>query len=374
MRVAVIGAGILGASTAFHLAREGAEVVVADRADPGRATDAGAGILCPWLSEASDPDWYRIADAGARYYPRMAAVLAGCGEADTGYARVGTLAVDRDPARLQRLCRLVERRAVAEAGAPTMLAPGEANRLFPPLDPRLAGLLLPGGARVDVRRLAAALLRASGAERLAGDAGPAIRNGRAVGIEIAGRLVGADAVILAAGAWAPALLEPLGQALPVQPQRGQIVHLRLDGVATEAWPVILPPGNHYMLAFEGGRIVAGATRESGAGFEHRVTAGGLHEVLEEALRIAPGLARAEMLETRIGFRPLSPDARPILGAVPGIERLFLGNGLGANGITIGPYAGRLLARLALQQMPELDLAPYGLQRPFQPGDDAGLIR
>ena len=90
-------------------------------------------------------------------------------------------------------------------------------------------------------------------------------------------------MIVTAGAWADRAAPALGLACRLQPQRGQIVHLRLDGVDTGGWPVILPPGSHYIVPFDDGRIVAGATRETGAGFDYRVTAGGQAEVLSEAL-------------------------------------------------------------------------------------------
>ena len=100
MRVIVVGAGVIGASTAFHLARSGAEVVLVDQAHTGRATAAGAGIVCPWLSGAADPDWYRIASAGARYLPELVGLLAESGERDLGHRRVGALAVAWDGAEL----------------------------------------------------------------------------------------------------------------------------------------------------------------------------------------------------------------------------------------------------------------------------------
>ena len=54
----VIGAGILGASTAYHLAKAGKDVVIIDRQDQGQATDAAAGIICPWLSQRRNKAWY----------------------------------------------------------------------------------------------------------------------------------------------------------------------------------------------------------------------------------------------------------------------------------------------------------------------------
>ena len=100
------------------------------------------------------------------------------------------------------------------------------------------------------------------------------------------------------------LLRPTGLAVPVEPQRGQIMHISLGEVDTSRWPVLLPgAGGHYMLAFDGGRIVAGATRETGSGFDYRITPGGLAEILEQALAVAPGLAGGTYTETRVGFRP-----------------------------------------------------------------------
>jgi glycine/D-amino acid oxidase-like deaminating enzyme len=102
----------------------------------------------------------------------------------------------------------------------------------------------------------------------------------------------------------------------------------------------------------------GATRETGSGFDYRATPGGVAEVLNQALAVAPGLASGTYLETRIGFRPIGPDIKPLLGAVPGVEGLIVATGLGASGLTMGPYAGELAARLALGMSLSLDLSPF----------------
>jgi D-amino-acid dehydrogenase len=363
MRVAIIGGGVLGASTALHLARAGAGVVLVDAAHDGRATAAGAGIVCPWVSGADDGPFYRLYAAGARYYPELAVLLGGRGEHDLGYARVGAMCVSDDAAELDFVTEYVRVRAAKaqDAGDVRRLSASEARALFPPLRDGLAGVLVTGGARVDGRRLTAALLRAAqgfGAALREGVAELAISDGRVIGVRVANATLTADAVVVTAGAWAPALLRPLGIVLPVAPMRGQIVHLHLPGCETAAWPVVLPQSAHYLLAFENSRVVAGATREADAGLDYRVTAGGQAEVLLEALRVAPGLASATVIETRVGFRPASTDGLPMLGHVNGVDGLFVGNGLGAAGLTIGPLAGKLLADLVLGQQTAMDLRPF----------------
>jgi D-amino-acid dehydrogenase len=146
--------------------------------------------------------------------------------------------------------------------------------------------------------------------------------------------------------------------LGVAPQRGQISHFELPGVDTSAWPVVLPVSSHYLLAFPGSRVVAGATRETGSGFDYRVTAAGQREVLEQALGAAPGLADATLLETRIGFRPASEDGLPLLGPLAAHPDVLVTTGFGPSGLTLAPLAGDLVAGLALGERPALDLTPY----------------
>jgi D-amino-acid dehydrogenase len=371
MRIVIVGAGVLGASAAFHLVRAGAQVVVVDAALDGRATAAGAGIICPWVSGAEDPAFYRLYAGGGEYYPDLVAALAEAGETDLGYRRAGAMLVSDDARELDWIERMARGRQAAAMGDVTRLSEREARATFPPLGEGLGGVHVAGGARVDGRRLAAALLRAAGSTVVRGLAALAVEAGRVAGVDVGGERVAADRVIVTAGAWADAVLRPVGVGLPVEPQRGQIVHLRLEGVETEDWPVILPPGSHYIVPFGDGRIVVGATRESGAGFDYRVTAGGQAEVLAEALRIAPGLGAATMIETRVGFRPVGAGVRPMLGWLRGVDGLAVGNGLGAAGLTIGPFAGRLLADLVMGARGLMDLAPFDPMR--RGGAGAGTV-
>ncbi len=363
MKVVVVGAGVFGASVAYHLAREGAEVVVFDRDDAGRATSAGAGIVCPWLSAREDEGWLPLAFGAGRYYPQLVQDLAAEGETDLGYRRVGLLVVPDEVGQLDAVeQRLAVRRQVApEMGRVKRVSAQEAVGMFPALRPGQPATHIENAARVNGRLMAAGLLRAAqkrGAVVREGSPEILAEGGVAKGVRLGGEVVGADAVVVTAGAWAPALLAPLGVALRVEPQKGQIVHLRLAGVDTSHWPVLQPMNGFYLLTFDDSRVVIGATREYGSGFDYRVTAAGQKAVLDVALAVAPGLADGELIETRIGFRPMAADELPMIGPVAGVPGLFVGNGLGPSGLTLGPYAGRLLADAVLGRKGEIGLGAY----------------
>jgi D-amino-acid dehydrogenase len=347
MRVVVVGAGIVGASAAFHLVEGGAEVIVVDHGHTGRATSAGAGIICPWPTATTDEEFVSLYVAGAAAVREIVGRLGELGETDTGYRRVGAIRLAADAAELAEVERRVRERSDGDAtiGDVRRITGPEAVRMFPPLRHDLAGLWIEGGARLDGRAMTASLLRAAAVEPRGGSAELMVEGHRATGVRLEGERIDADAVVVAGGAWTTELLGPHGIAVDVEPQKGQIVHLRVHGHAapTSEWPSVLPPGPHYLLAFDDGRIVVGATRETGSGFDTRVTVTGQREVLDAAVRWAPGLADAAVIETRVGLRPLATTGHPTIGPVPGPDDLFVGTGMGPAGLTIGPMAGRTLA-------------------------------
>jgi glycine/D-amino acid oxidase-like deaminating enzyme len=345
----------VGASAAYHLAAQGADVVVVDRGDEGQATAAGAGVVFPWPLPGTPPAIAALGLGAAEHYPRLVEALG-----TDGYARVGGITVVEDGPVLgemyEGLAALREQPGMAGMGEIKRLEPGEPAARFDVLRSDLAGLWVSGVARVDGSVLRDALLRVAtgkGAVRRSGSA-RLLAQDKVNGIDLDGEQIDADAVVVAAGAWSTSLCQPLGVRLPVFPQRGQIVHVDLPGKDTAAWPIIRTFDDHYLLAFPGGRVVCGATRES-VGFEHRVTAGGVHQMLSDALAVAPGLAHGTLAEVRVGFRPASRDELPVLGRIGGA---VVATGLGAVGLTLGPYLGAVVADLALGRDVPLDLTPY----------------
>lgn len=360
--VVIVGGGVAGAATAFALAQRQVAVTVIDSAQVGQATAAGAGILEPWSTGLEGPP-YELYAAGAAYYPTLLAALEDAGVTDIGYRVAGCLIADADRAALDAVEERVRQRTagVAVAGEITRLGEREAHQLFPPLAPGLQGVHISGGARVDGRRLLAGLLDAArrlGANVRAGDARLAPDAHGSCVVRVDDQVLAAEAVVVAAGAWTNQVLQPLGCSVPVAPQRGQLIHLCLEGVETTDWPTVLAPADNYVVPFEAGRIVVGATRETGSGFDARITADGLREVLESALAIAPGLASATVLETRVGLRPSTAAEAPYVGAVPGVARLFVNAGFGAAGLTMGPVVGAALAGTILGEHPQFDLTPF----------------
>ncbi|MBS4207034.1 FAD-binding oxidoreductase [Bacillus sp. FJAT-50079] len=365
-RYIVIGAGILGASTAYHLAKSGkAEVTIIDRQDPGQATDAAAGIICPWLTKRRNKAWYALAKGGAAYYPTLINQLEEDGERETGYEKVGAIRLHTDDEKLIELEELAlkKREEAPEMGTIEKRTEAETKALFPPLSAEYQSLFVQGGARVNGRALRQSLINGAkkhGARFIQGSAQLMFTSDHAMGILVGDKQYRADHIIVTAGAWAAELLSPLGIELQVSGQKAQIAHLQLEGEKTEMWPVVMPPNNQYILSFADGRIVVGATHEDDTNFDRRVTVGGLHEVFDKALTVAPGLADATFVEARVGFRPVTPNFLPIIGQVPGYKGLYLANGLGASGLTVGPYLGMQLAKLTLGEEVDIDLDKYDI--------------
>ena len=363
----MVGGGIVGSSAAYHLGAAGERVVLVDRADPGHATAAGAGIVAPGLSTKLSPAWEPLAFAAVGYYPQLLEELGGSVPAAVEYRTVGAIHLARSDAERPRLqdayALFAERRAagVANIGELSIVEGDALRSLCPVVNDAYAGVLATGAARVDGRSLRDALLlafEAAGGKRLDGSASVIVSGSRVAGVDVGGERLDADVVILATGAWPDAVAGPTGADFGIAPQRGQILHLHHRDGETSRWPILYGFDDHYLLGFPGRRVVVGATREHGSGFDRRVTAEGQHELLGQALSFAPGLARATVVETRVGFRPVTADGLPLVGPVPGRDGLFLVTGLGPLGLTLGPYVGSLIAASVLERPTPLDLSAF----------------
>jgi D-amino-acid dehydrogenase len=373
--VAIAGGGLVGLSLAYELATRGAGVTVIDAGYPGRATDAGAGILAPDTHPAAEDIWWEMTHGAGEHYPRLLERLQadGVDTAASGYAHCGLLSVVLRESEEGWFAPFAERVMARSMGRVREISPDDAVSLFPPLGRVHRALHYADAARVDGRGMADALRQAAG-ERGVNFVSGAVRgvnfvSGGVRGVEGAaaeGRVGGAGsdagssrrvadrvvidghddvhcgALAVAGGAWTSAMGQWLSCALPISPTKGQIVHVGTTQ-ETSGWPIVQPLLTHYLVPWPGGRVACGGTFEPGAGFSATITAAGIHELLRECLTVAPGLADAEYLHTRVGLRPTSPDDRPVVGQVPGWDNAWVASGHGANGLLLGPYTASLLA-------------------------------
>jgi len=371
MRVIVVGGGLMGTAAAYHLGlfAPAVETIVVDQQHPGRATSAGAGILSGATTSATDPHYRALALAADRYHRLLARER---GPGDAGYAPVPLMivAMPGDEAAFRR----VSQRLAAAGARVREVSPKDVRRRFPPIGEVVAALMHDDAARVDGRQLEAWFRRhaqALGVQFAVGSVTTLVlRGSRLAGVRLdSATQLSADAVVVAAGAWTSGLLAQTPVTVPIAPQRGQIVHLGAPAalaVDGNTWPIIEGVRGHYLLPWPDGRVVAGASRETGSGYDATLTAAGQSEVLREVLRVAPGLASAPVLEWRVGLRPASADGLPLLGSVAGLEGLFLLSGHGAGGLLLGPYSAKLVVDQLVGRAPEFDLTPFRPDRPFTP--------
>jgi glycine oxidase len=358
--VLVIGGGIIGAAVARALAIDGVAVEIVDSGrEAGIATQASAGMLAPLAESGADDPLLGIAVRGRDLYRELAPVLAEETGVHVGLWLDGVLKVAFTDAEEAEARSTMARHRQQGLGA-EWLTPGELRLRCPGLNPDVRGAMLApeDGALEPLAALEALLVSATqnGARITRGEriAGLTITDGRVTGVRTDTASRSAGAVVIAAGAWS-GRLEGLPRPLSVEPVRGQM--LAYD------WPTGEPPaivycGRGYALR-RGSEAVVGSTMEH-VGFDASVTPEGREHVARVAARLYPALAEAPVRRSWAGFRPGTPDGRPMVGADPDITNLWYATGHGRNGILLAAVTGELIAHL-LRGEPsdglEYDLAP-----------------
>jgi glycine oxidase len=158
-------------------------------------------------------------------------------------------------------------------------------------------------------------------------------------------------VVLAAGCWSSQIPEAAPYA-PTLPVRGQMAALRHCGTPIRH---VLRSESGYLVprgVESPETVVVGSTIEI-AGYEKRVTSGGVEKILSAANELVPELAKAELIETWCGLRPGSPDQLPILGPVD-VDGLLLATGHYRNGILLAPVTAKLIGEWIAERRTSLD--------------------
>ncbi len=360
MKIAVIGGGIVGATTSFYLAQAGDDVTLFDY-KIGQATSAAAGIISPWLSQRRNQDWYQLARAGAKFYPTLMTDLNVPLESNI-YQQVGTILFKNNQSLLDKLYKIAlkRREEAPEIGEISLLTPTEIQTKFPVLTPNMNGLFVSGGARVDGRQLIDQLVRSFKLlggdyhETLVSDLRP-LQSGWLV--KTNGMTEEYDKIVLATGAWLPNLLHPLGFSVDVRGQKGQLVEVNIDA-DTDKWPVVMPQGESDIIPFANGKILIGATHENEQFYDLTVDTQIVTDMVASIKELSPELANSEHLNVRVGTRAYTSDFLPFFGEIAELPGLFVASGLGSSGLTTGPIIGHTMASLLHNEETELKVNRY----------------
>ena len=372
-KILIIGGGVIGLGIGWQLAKSGASVTIYEQAEAGRAASwAAAGMLAP-LAEAhtEEPELLKLGCQSLALYPQWVRELEADAEMPIGYRVEGTLIVGLEPDDTHQLRHLYA--SQQDLGLNVEWLTGRAAReIEPALSPRVtAAIHCETDHQVDNRLMVKALQRAY--QRYGGalhenNAVESIQigNGIATGIKTQdGEKYNGDVIMLSAGCES-AQIQGLPDAIrpPVRPVKGQMLALQMeDGITVKNVIRTIRaryPMSVYLVPRTDGRLIVGATSEE-MGFDTRLTAGGVFELLRGAWEAVPGIYELPLLETWTGLRPGSRDNAPILGETP-IENLIYATGHYRNGILLTPITAYEVSKLVLTGETSETIAPFRLDR------------
>ncbi len=358
LNVIVVGGGIIGCCTAYYLARAGVRVTLLERGPLcSEASSANAGLVSVSTREG-------LQLAMARESVRLLLELRDETESDFEFVQAGNLILLRTNEDLEKHQANVEKpRAV---GLDLRLLDREsALELEPEVARKILGAVYsPLDYTVNPYALTLAFAKAARREGADLRTGVEVTGLKADGSRVRGALTSCgefagDVVVVAAGAWSPALLRTVGMDLPVEPSRGQIV-------ATEPLPVITrrivrDTGHIYVRRTARGNYVIGSLTER-VGFDKSLTPEKLRDYVKEGATLIPALRDVKVLRAWAGLRPLSPDNLPFLGPMPGYDGLVLATGHSRTGVGFSAVTGRMVADQIATGKTAFPMEPFSVTR------------
>ncbi len=351
--VVVIGAGVVGCSVAYYLAREGVSVTLLEREAIGSGASAHAtGSLSLLGAEFSPGASFEMARASYSEFQQVVPELEAASGMDLLYQRRPSLrlALDDEEADLIKSLMVWQQPHVSMH----WIGAQEVRAIEPRLSPSIIGAVYEDeSAQLDSYRLNLALARGAelkGADLLYREVIGLVTSGTTVtGVRTAAGDIHCAAVVVAAGTWSRVFTPWLGFPVPVRPMKGERLLLNYPG---EPLPVLISsPKRGHMISRTDGFTSVGSTGGRdydqkelfwSEEFDRQPTETARLELLRRALDVFPDLGRAELVQQLAGSRPLSPDSKPIIGPVPGWKGVLLATGHTTKGIHLGPITARII--------------------------------
>jgi D-amino-acid dehydrogenase len=411
VRIAVLGAGVIGTTSAWYLSQAGHEVTVIDRREaPGLETSfANGGQISashaePWAKPEVVPKilrWLGREDAPLLFRPRMdlaqwmwgVGFLAECWpgrfERNTrtlaGLATYSRQSLDRlreqTGIRYDHLSRGILHFATRELDMEAIARHAEAMRAFgqkrevksaaecialePALqastDRVLGGVYTPDDESGDAHKFTTELAKRAaekGVQFVTGRSidGLDVRGAEVASIQLDTGTVQADAYVVAMGSYSPLLLRPLGISIPVYPLKGYSITLPLGPSDAAVAPSVSLTDEGYKIVISrlGNRLRAAGTAEL-TGYDTSVNEVRCAAIVRRIRHLFPQLGAATVADHWAGLRPATPNNVPVIGRTR-IRNLFLNTGHGTLGWTLACGSGRALADLISGRRPEVEFA------------------
>lgn len=356
--IIVIGGGVVGCAIARRLAKDGHQVVLLERHEPGAgASGAAAGMIAPQAEADSATPLLGLGLCSRALYPDWVAEVCQDSGIDPEFHQEGLVFAALSEEESSKLTRIA--RWQTEQGLPVERVDRSAmTSWFGGVgDEVCEGLLFPEDGHVHPRRLveglALATVRAGAEVRSGWEVRELILSGgRVRGVRGTDGLLEAEQVVLAAGCWSSRFAHQIPDLSPVEPVRGQLVELRS---VNRTSPRILYASCGYVVP-RGMNLVVGSTSER-VGFDAVPTAAGVRDLLAVAERLLSHLGKGAFVSAWAGLRPGSPDDLPTIGfsEVPG---LLLATGHYRSGVLLAPITAEIVSDLVEGRKSRCDLEPY----------------
>jgi len=344
--VVIIGAGVIGCSTAYHLAKMGiTDVAILEMEQVGAGSSSKSASMLS-LQFGHDPLLARMAKYSYQRYMDFEQELgAKIDFHKTGWISLGS---GQKAAELRGHAEMLQSLQIRTE----ILLPDEVKRLYPELntDDIDVGIYGPDDGPFDphmimwsfVKRATEKGVKLSQGEKARGFR---IENGCVIGVETESGMVATKTVINAAGPWAREVASWAGVEIPLTNKVRTIVMTGPLPDIPENRPFVEDENVEWYFRPETGGILMGMGNVQASSPETQLDNDMIDQIIDYAVYRVPILEKATLLTAWSGVRPLTVDGRPLFGAVPGVDGLLLNAGWGGVGIIQAPVAGQLMAEL-----------------------------